>query len=77
MKKIIPILAALSALTACASAANGGEYRQVSSAEAQKLINLYRQHYPSKEDVFFTPELKPGTIFHIGGWMNEDVRCRD
>ena len=47
------------------------------TAEAQKLINLYRQHYPSKEDVFFKPELKPGTIFHIGGWMNEDVRCRD
>ena len=38
MKKIIPILAALSALTACASATNDGEYRQVSSAEAQKLM---------------------------------------
>ena len=38
MKKIIPILAALSALTACASSANSGEYRQVSSAEAQKLM---------------------------------------
>ncbi|MBR2617863.1 MAG: hypothetical protein IKC81_00940 [Paludibacteraceae bacterium] len=44
---------------------------------AQKLINAYRQHYPSKEDVFFKPELKPGTMFHIGGWINEDVRCRD
>ena len=38
MKKIIPILAVLSALTACASAAKSGEYRQVSSAEAQKLM---------------------------------------
>ena len=46
-------------------------------AEAQKLINSYRQQYPSKEDVFFKPELKPGTTFHIGGWINEDVRCRD
>jgi hypothetical protein len=47
------------------------------AAEAQKLINSYRQQYPSKEDVFFKPELKPGTTFHIGGWINEDVRCRD
>ena len=47
------------------------------AAEANKLISLYRQHYPSKEDVFFKPELKPGTMFHIGGWINEDVRCRD
>ncbi len=47
------------------------------AADAQKLINSYRQHYPSKEDVFFKPELKPGTMFHIGGWINEDVRCRD
>ena len=47
------------------------------SEAAQKLISAYRQHYPSKEDVFFKPELKPGTMFHIGGWMNEDVRCRD
>lgn len=44
---------------------------------AQPLINSYRHHYPSKEDVFFKPELKPGTMFHIGGWINEDVRCRD
>ena len=38
MKKIIPILAALAALTACSSGANSGEYRQISSAEAQKLM---------------------------------------
>ncbi len=44
---------------------------------AQALINQYRKYYPSKEDVFFKPELKVGETFHIGGWINESVRCRD
>lgn len=44
---------------------------------AQSLINQYRKYYPSKEDVFFKPELKVGESFHIGGWINETVRCRD
>ena len=38
MKKMIPIIAALTALTACATAGNSGEYRQISSAEAQKMM---------------------------------------
>ena len=38
MKKIIPFLAAITALTACSSAGTRGEYRQISSAEAQKLM---------------------------------------
>lgn len=45
--------------------------------KAQALINQYRKYYPSKEDVFFKPELKVGETFHIGGWINESVRCRD
>lgn len=44
---------------------------------AQALINQFRKYYPSKEDVFFKPELKIGETFHIGGWINESVRCRD
>lgn len=44
---------------------------------AQALINQYRKYYPSKEDVFFKPELKIGETYHIGGWINESVRCRD
>jgi len=44
---------------------------------AQALINQYRKYYPSKEDVFFKPELKVGETFHIGGIINESVRCRD
>lgn len=47
------------------------------AAEANKLINLYRQYFPSSEEVFFKPELKVGEIFHVEGWINEDVRCRD
>ena len=38
MKKIIPFLAAISVLTACSSVGNRSEYRQISSAEAQKLM---------------------------------------
>ena len=38
MKKIIPFLAAISALTACSAVGNSSEYRQVSSVEAQKLM---------------------------------------
>ncbi|MCQ2370018.1 MAG: hypothetical protein MJ007_06035 [Paludibacteraceae bacterium] len=45
--------------------------------EAQALINQFRKYYPTKEDVFFKPELKVGETFHIGGWINESVRCRD
>ena len=45
--------------------------------QAQSLINQYRKYYPSKADVFFKPELKVGESFHIGGWINETVRCRD
>ena len=45
--------------------------------QAQQLINQYTQHYPSKEDVFFKPELNVGDPFTIGGWIGESVICRD
>ena len=38
MKKFILFLAVISILTACSSIGSGGAYRQVSSAEAQKLM---------------------------------------
>ena len=38
MKKFILFLALISILTACSSIGSGGAYRQVSSAEAQKLM---------------------------------------
>lgn len=44
---------------------------------AQQLIASYRHSFPSKEEVFFKPELQPGQSFTIGGWIGEQVRCRD
>ena len=44
---------------------------------AQSLINSYKKHFPTKEDVFFKPELKPGAPFLVGGWIGESVICRD
>ena len=38
MKKIIPFLVTISALTACSAVGNSSEYRQVSSAEAQEIM---------------------------------------
>lgn len=45
--------------------------------KANTLINSYRKFYPSKEEVFFKPELAPGAEFTVGGIINESVRCRD
>lgn len=45
--------------------------------KANTLINSYRKFYPSKEEVFFKPELAPGAEFTVAGIINETVRCRD
>ncbi len=45
--------------------------------KANTLINSYRKFYPTKEEVFFKPELAPGANFTVGGLINESVRCRD
>ena len=45
--------------------------------KANTLINSYRKFYPTKEEVFFKPELAPGASFTVGGLINETVRCRD
>lgn len=45
--------------------------------KANTLINSYRKFYPTKEEVFFKPELAPGASFTVGGMINETVRCRD
>ena len=45
--------------------------------KANTLINSYRKFYPSKEEVFFKPELAPGAEFTVDGIINETVRCRD
>ncbi len=45
--------------------------------KANTLINSYRKFYPTKEEVFFKPELAPGASFTVGGLINESVLCRD
>ena len=45
--------------------------------KANTLINSYRKFYPTKEEVFFKPELSPGSSFTVSGIINESVRCRD
>jgi tetratricopeptide (TPR) repeat protein len=44
--------------------------------DANELINTYTPHFPSKEDIFFQPELKVGSSFTVGGWIQETTICR-
>ena len=44
--------------------------------EANKQINIYKQYFPSKEDLFMHPSLSGAETFHIPGWVNETVKIR-
>ncbi|MBN2767211.1 MAG: hypothetical protein JXR27_12645 [Paludibacteraceae bacterium] len=44
--------------------------------EANKLINTYAGHFPTKDDMFFKPEFKAGGTFYVGGWIGESTTCR-
>ncbi|MBP8782759.1 MAG: hypothetical protein KBG96_00870 [Paludibacter sp.] len=44
--------------------------------EANKLINTYSGHFPTKDDMFFQPQLKAGSSFFVGGWIGESTTCR-
>lgn len=44
--------------------------------DVDKLIATYRRHFPSKEDIFFKPELQDGKSFYVGGWIGETTICR-
>jgi len=44
--------------------------------DVDKLIATYVRHFPSKEDIFFKPELKNGESFYVGGWIGETTICR-
>ena len=44
--------------------------------EANKLINTYSGHFPTKDDMFFQPQLKAGSSFFVGGWICESTSCR-
>ena len=44
--------------------------------DVDKLIATYVRHFPSKEDIFFKPELSNGKSFYVGGWIGETTICR-
>lgn len=46
------------------------------SAEANRLIGTYSQHYPAKEDIFMHPDLNEGASFTVGGWIGETTTIR-
>jgi len=53
--------------------------KQVDSScaeEANELIRRYSPHFPSKDDMFFKPELNEGKSFFVGGWIGENTTCR-
>jgi len=45
------------------------------AAEANKEIATYSQYFPNKEDAFFE-NLKAGSTFKVGGWINESTTVR-
>ncbi|MPN14246.1 hypothetical protein SDC9_161572 [bioreactor metagenome] len=46
------------------------------AADVDKLISTYSRYFPSKEDIFFKPELQDGKSFYVGGWIGESTTCR-
>lgn len=46
------------------------------ASEANRMIANYRNHFPSKEDVFMHPDLAEGAAFQIGGWIGESTTIR-
>jgi tetratricopeptide (TPR) repeat protein len=47
-----------------------------SAADAEKLIRTYSSYFPSKDDIFFQPDLQAGKSFFVGGWIGESTICR-
>ncbi|MDR0370709.1 MAG: hypothetical protein LBH80_02490 [Prevotellaceae bacterium] len=46
-------------------------------ASANRYIASYSQYFPSKEDIFFHPDLTDGGSFTVGGWIGETTRVRE
>ncbi len=44
--------------------------------EANTLINTYRAHLPSTEEIFMHPDLEKGKSITIGGWIGERTTVR-
>lgn len=46
------------------------------AADANELIRTYSAYFPSKDDIFFQPQLSAGKSFFVGGWIGESTTCR-
>lgn len=46
------------------------------AATANKYAATYRQYFPSTEDIFYSPDLKKGESFTVGGWIGETTTVR-
>lgn len=44
--------------------------------KANELIRTYSQYFPTKEEIFFEPDLEDGKPFTVGGWIGETTICR-
>jgi tetratricopeptide (TPR) repeat protein len=44
--------------------------------DANRLINQYRNSFPTTEEVFMHPDLEKGSPFTVGGWINERTTVR-
>lgn len=46
------------------------------AGDANDLIRTYSAYFPSKDDIFFQPQLSAGKSFFVGGWIGESTTCR-
>lgn len=44
--------------------------------DANRLIAVYSRQFPSKEDIFFEPELAGKSTYFVGGWIGESTSVR-
>lgn len=49
------------------------------TTEANQLIKIYSNYFPTKEEIFFEPDYEAGKTVKVGGWIGKStvVRSRD
>jgi len=45
-------------------------------AQATEFINMYKKHFPTKEERFDLPNEFSGDTYHVGGWIGETTTIR-
>lgn len=46
------------------------------SSEANQLIKIYTNYFPTKEAIFFEPDYEAGKTVKVGGWIGVSTECR-